>query len=566
MLNIKTNDAFSLNENITQDNKVLNLNEAQTNAYHNLRKFILSEKNYNFLLLGPAGSGKTTVIVNAFNDSKYRIAFCAFTNKATQVLKKISNKFNIRFDAEFMTIHKLLALELKYLDKETEIAFNFDKNKVEHLKEYDIIIFDECSTISKELYKYICESWQYIKFAHDIKLKFIFLGDYWQLPPVGEDKSIIFEEAIKNKWLVSKLEAVMRASNNTTAEINKNMLLYINLFKNNDPILNNFVKNYPYNLLDIKYKKYLSLDDLLNHYINTWKNINNDTIILTYTRTNCERTNFAIQDRIDMKEGRELPESRNDIKFYKGDRCCIDKPVEVYKIKEIKDTDPIDGKESKNNKDTDPIDGKESKNNKAIGDLSSSYINIYTSLLDEANNTNNSDNDIKEVKNIRTVTLDTTTDEILYNGEIFDIIEVEDVKIVTTLNKFGYMPKYFNGQILRICKINDYSTIYEILHIPDSVIDDAKKSIRRNERKMFYINLMADFVKRHAKLSYGYCMTIYKSQGSEYHTVYINLNSIKWSIVGSSNTGTMQKKILLFKTTYTAISRATNNILCCWSR
>jgi ATP-dependent exoDNAse (exonuclease V) alpha subunit len=515
----------------------LNLNEAQTKAYHNLRKFILSEKNYNFLLLGPAGSGKTTVIVNTFNDSKYRIAFCAFTNKATQVLKKISDKFNINFEADFMTVHKLLALEIKYLDKETEIAFNFEKNKVDHLKEYDVIIFDECSTISKELYKYIVESWQYIKFAHDIKLKFIFLGDYWQLPPVGEEKAIIFDEAIKNKWLVSKLDAVMRASNDTMAEINKNMLSYINLFKNNDDSLSYFVKKYPYNLLDTKYKKYLSLDNLLNDYINTWKNVNNDTVILTYTRSNCDKTNFSIQDRIDIKEGRSIPENRIDIKFYKGDRCCIDKPVEIYSIKEC-------------------ILGKTTIDNK----LEENDTYIYSSILDD-NTTNN--NDLQ--KNIRTVSLDTSTNEILYNGEIFDIVDVEDVKISTPLNKFKYMPNYFNGQLLKLCKINDYSVFYEVLHIPESVISDAKKSIRKNERKMFYITLMSEFTKKYPKLNYGYCITIYKSQGSEYNTVYVNLNSIKWSIVGSSCTGTMSKKMLLFKTTYTALSRASNNLYCCWS-
>ena len=168
--------------------------------------------------------------------------------------------------------------------------------------------------------------------------------------------------------------------------------------------------------------------------------------------------------------------------------------------------------------------------------------------------------------NIRTVTLETSTDEILYNGEIFDIVDVEDVKIVTSLNKFTYMPNYFNGQLLKLCKINDYEKFYEVLHIPDSTLHDAKKSIRKHERKMFYINLMSDFAKKYPLLNYGYCLTIYKSQGSEYHTVYVNLNSIKWSIVGASSTGTIQKKMLLFKTTYTAITRASNNIYCCWSR
>jgi AAA+ ATPase superfamily predicted ATPase len=135
----------------------LKLNESQTKAYLNTLKFLESKKQNNMLLLGPAGSGKTTVIVNAFNGKSMKVAFCAFTNKATQVLCKIADKFSIDFNPDFMTIHKLLALEIKYLDKETEIAFTFDKSKIEYLKDYNVIIFDECSTISKELYKYIYE-------------------------------------------------------------------------------------------------------------------------------------------------------------------------------------------------------------------------------------------------------------------------------------------------------------------------------------------------------------------------------------------------------------------------
>ena len=72
-----------------EDSKKIFLNESQLRAYQSVKKFLNSDKMDNFLLLGPAGSGKTTVIINAFDKSEYKIAFCAFTNKATQVLCKI---------------------------------------------------------------------------------------------------------------------------------------------------------------------------------------------------------------------------------------------------------------------------------------------------------------------------------------------------------------------------------------------------------------------------------------------------------------------------------------------
>ena len=95
----------------------LTLNLAQAKASANIVKFLDNPKMHNFLLLGPAGSGKTTAIVNAFNGRPLKIAFCAFTNKATQVLCKIADKFAINFQADFMTIHVLLRLEVKHLDR-----------------------------------------------------------------------------------------------------------------------------------------------------------------------------------------------------------------------------------------------------------------------------------------------------------------------------------------------------------------------------------------------------------------------------------------------------------------
>ena len=264
----------------------LKLNETQTKAYINLKSF-LNSKESQFLLLGPAGSGKTTVIVNAFNGLPIKIAFCAFTNKATQVLCKIADKFSIDFSADFMTIHKLLCLEIKYLDKETEIAFTFDKSKIEHLKNYNVIIFDECSTISRELYKYICEAAEYIKFAYDIQLKFIFLGDYWQLPPVGEEVSIVFDTAIRDKWRVSKLNQVMRSSNETMLKINQNMIEWIPKFKSGETA--DFVSKYPYNLVSKDLGSYLQLDEFLDQYLTTWRTETNDCAILTYSRSNCKK-------------------------------------------------------------------------------------------------------------------------------------------------------------------------------------------------------------------------------------------------------------------------------------
>ena len=338
------------------------------------------DKMHNFLLLGPGGSGKTTVIVNAFNNSKKKVIFCAFTNKATQVLRNISNKFNINFIAKFMTFHKLLMLEPKHSDYNLDINFDFDFSKLDDLKNYDVIIFDECSIISKELEKYIYLTWEYIYFTFNKCLKFIFLGDYWQLSPVGEEKSILFNRAVKNNWTVAKLNTVIRSKNTTISSINDDLLKYVLYFKKNDRQIINFHKKYPYNLIDNqKYPDvYINNNSkFYEQYIDTWQT-DPDVIILTYTRSNCKKTNINIQNILNKKNKRKIVEEKSPLIFYKGDRCCIERPVDVYTLEKKK-----------------------------------SYNNNYIQIKENTGYT-------------------------IYNGEIFDIIGVSDIKIFTNLNKFKY--------------------------------------------------------------------------------------------------------------------------------
>ena len=480
------------------DNTLI-LNEAQTRASLNITKFLDNSKSHNFLLLGMAGSGKTTVIVNAFNGRSLKIAFCAFTNKATQVLCKIADKFSISFQADFMTIHVLLRLEVKYNNKETDVSFTFDKNKLEHLKNYDVIIFDECSTISSELYKYICEAHEHINLTHDINLKYIFLGDFWQLPPIGEEKSVIFTTATAEKWAISKLEKVMRSANDTMLAININMLDWIPKFKTGD--VADFITKYPYNLVPKKLGSYLSLDDMIDQYMLTWTTVTKDCIILTYSNANCHKTNQLIQDKVDEMASRGVPKKREVLNFYVGDRCCIDKPINLFNI----------------------------------------------------------------VKRNDITKLDTPLGISLYNGEIFDIVDVEEVLVSTNLNRLSYIDKTFRGQKLTITKINNPTIRYAILHIPEQQVNQARILIRNNDPRR-YMQLMSDYIKKYPKLDYGYCMTIYKSQGSEFHSVFVNLNSVKWSLIGQTNAANLKKKISLFRTTYTAISRASDKIYCLWSK
>ncbi len=560
----------------------INLNKEQNIAFNKINDFIKSDNQYKFLLLGYAGTGKTFTIVNSINfiqneikniikdtinkniikntnedtnkdlneikntnkdtnntinenlnntqiNKLINVVFCSFTNKATQVLRKMSNKIKINFQCEFKTIHRLLELDIKYLDNELEIGFKFDVNKTESMKDLDIVIIDECSTINKELYDYLIKAVEFIKFKYHKQIKLIFLGDMYQLPPIGEKISCIFTNVKIEKWPFAILTEVMRYINTTIKNINNDLHTWIDIFKNpNDEDykehLDTFIQYYPNNLLSrTEYPKiYInSLGEFYNKFVELcYDKKESDSVIITYSKVNCDKINNNIQDILDSRCKRPIEEIRSDIKFYINDRCCVDKLFEVYNV------------------------GK-----------------FFSSEL----------GDIYELTN--------TTEEFLYNGEIFDIVDAKDIKIRSSLNKFEYINKYFDGQLLTIKQIDNKNTkTYNVIHIYQSQIDTARKQLRMHNRREFYLEIMSNFIKIYPKLVYGYCITLYKSQGSEYNNVFINLNSIKFSIVNTNQDDKNKNykykdrekltdfeiKKQLFKSTYTSVTRTTNNVNLFW--
>jgi DNA polymerase III delta prime subunit len=476
----------------------MEFNDEQLKAVNAIKKLINSEvdtfSNSVLVLLGPAGTGKTTVVTTALTGANLHVAFCAFTNKATQVLKNMS-KVDINMD--FHTIHKLLQLKI-IVDVNDNIDFIFSTGRIADLADYDVIIIDECSTINGKLYKYLVEAWHYIYNKFKKVLKFIFLGDYWQLPPINELNSIVFYSAIHEKFKVVKLNKIMRCKNEKLRTINENFLKYVEYFKQTpNEHITNFIKEYPYNLAPDRNLYCNSLENVVDYYLS-----NDNSIVLTYSRGNCRTINYIIQDEIDIRCKRELQDlHRESLRFYVGDKCTIVTPIEVCEIKTKKDC----------------------------------------------------------------VLLGETLGITLYNGEIFEVIECEDVRCITELNGFRYAPKYFNAQLIT-CKKGD--EIYKIIHVDYISVEKIKKTIKFKEKRQKYIDIMTCYYKKHPKLEYGYCLTIYKSQGSEWKNVVIALNSIFSSMTsvreGREKLKSSEIKQNIFRSTYTAVSRASENVLLYW--
>jgi len=125
------------------------------------RSVLLRSKNiedYQISLTGAAGTGKTfltTIIAQYLYNRGFKFAITAPTHKAVGVMAGILKENNIQVTPR--TIHSFLGIKL-FKDPHTgEERFTIDKTKKEY--EYvDVLIVDESSMISTELYEYILET------------------------------------------------------------------------------------------------------------------------------------------------------------------------------------------------------------------------------------------------------------------------------------------------------------------------------------------------------------------------------------------------------------------------
>ncbi len=178
------------------------LNQEQKLALTAMQEFRASEQSF-FLLEGYAGTGKTTTIQAFIHDLQAKnqrilIACCAPTNKAVKVLQRTANKWGIH-RIDFATVYQLLGLTLEFDDDGGKVL---KEGKDSNLNKYDLIILDEASMVSRNLWELLQDA------APRRKTKIIMLGDPAQLPPVNEPSSVIFDENISR----TKLTEVMRCA------------------------------------------------------------------------------------------------------------------------------------------------------------------------------------------------------------------------------------------------------------------------------------------------------------------------------------------------------------------
>lgn len=137
-----------------------------------------------FTFKGPAGAGKTFCTAFVANAFKRKMVFTAPTNKAVRVLREALTRDD--FKPHCCTIYSLLGLQMTPNGEIKELR---KRDEEVDLSDVAAVIVDEAGMVNSELLKV------HITTASKMfpRIRWVFMGDPYQLPPVGEMNSPIWE-------------------------------------------------------------------------------------------------------------------------------------------------------------------------------------------------------------------------------------------------------------------------------------------------------------------------------------------------------------------------------------
>lgn len=157
----------------------INLTGEQMSVADAMLEYITTGTEPYIAVSGYAGTGKTTIMGYAGSkivekNPKIAIAWCAPTGKAASVLKnKLADFGALNSNSDVNTVHGHIYRLNKHGSRDGKLSFS---RKSADLFDYDLIVVDEASMITREMFSDL------LAFGK----KIIFIGDSGQLPPVGD--------------------------------------------------------------------------------------------------------------------------------------------------------------------------------------------------------------------------------------------------------------------------------------------------------------------------------------------------------------------------------------------
>lgn len=171
--------------------KVIELTQNQVRVLQGVEEHLLNGTG-SCIIYGGAGTGKTTVVKYLIQNlqsnpatAKMNIGVTAPTHKAKKEIEK-------RTGLSGLTIQSACGLRPDLsVENYNPKDLIFEQTAEPKIRDYKILIIDECSMINSELYKLI------ENLAANAGTKLIYIGDKLQLPPIKEQLSKSFNTKVK---------------------------------------------------------------------------------------------------------------------------------------------------------------------------------------------------------------------------------------------------------------------------------------------------------------------------------------------------------------------------------
>jgi exodeoxyribonuclease V len=262
------------------------------------------------VLTGSAGTGKTTVVGEIMNkiqtiNPNLKIHLCATTHRAALVLKDISGR-------PVTTGHALFKLR--------PVANKKGKEVIKHVgvceaKTGSVVIIDESSMIGNEFLEAI------VDVVKKKKLKLIFVGDPFQLPPIS-DKCSIFDGSLATYTLTT---VHRQLGGNPILEKADEFREYIEGIRNIEPTLETNINSKGEGIHLLSHADFIT--KFVHKYMNYATGAEVDVPLCTYTNESAINYNAMIRKAAYFLEDTIEP-------FYPGERLINnhivmheDKPV-----------------------------------------------------------------------------------------------------------------------------------------------------------------------------------------------------------------------------------------------
>lgn len=280
-------------------------NKQQTEAINKMIDFLQSDET-EFLLSGQAGTGKSTIIRYIVrNYKKGSIGGFTPTHKAKKILSQ-----SLGNSAPVSTLASGLAIRLNETTGEFQPDTYLRSRGEIPIREFDLLIIDECSMIKDNLLEEIRD-------LKRQKTKIIFMGDKNQLPPVGQDDdSKVFE--IENTYNLT--EKMRQHKDSPIIQISD---LFVDNLDNGCLVHNPILSEYRVDYTDENSKSSViwltDENDAIDYYVKEYnKNINNPNHIKMVTFNNENNKNAQSVGSLNTKVREKLFGS-NDEQFYVGE-------------------------------------------------------------------------------------------------------------------------------------------------------------------------------------------------------------------------------------------------------